>query len=89
MPTLPQFNNQPSMNLGRIDSLNNFLRDGSYFNWENNNDRFLPSRGASQFFAQYNDDGQEEAKNFFSKNNAFRNISVQSFGKYDRLLNIF
>lgn len=78
----PQFsNNQLNMNLGRIDSVNNFLRDGSYL-WDNNNDRYLPSRGVSQFFAQNTDDGQEETKNLFSKNNAFRNMSVQSFGKY-------
>ena len=68
------------MSLGRIDSLNNFLRDGSFYNWENNNDRFLFSRGPSQLFPQLNEDFQEESKNLFSKNNAFRNISTQSLG---------
>jgi hypothetical protein len=68
------------MNLARIDSLNNFLRDGSFYNWDNN-ERFLPSRGASQLFPQYTEDGQDESKNFFSKTNAFRNISMQSFSK--------
>jgi hypothetical protein len=50
---------------------------------------FYHPEGLLNFSLSINDDGQEEAKNFFSKNNAFRNISVQSFGKYDRLLNIF
>ena len=69
-----------SINLGRIDSLN-FLRDGSFYNWESNNDRFLPSRGPSQLFGQFSEDQQDEAKNFFSKTNAFRNVSVQSVVK--------
>ena len=68
------------MSLGRIDSFNNFLRDGSFYNWENNNDRFLFSRGPSQLFPQLNEDFQDESKNLFSKNNAFKNISTQSLG---------
>jgi hypothetical protein len=90
--TFNQLNNMPSMNMnnmnmnnsinfGRGDSFNNLIRDGSFINWENN-ERFLPSRGISQNFNQYlADEPENETRNFFSKNNAFRNVSVQSVTK--------
>lgn len=72
----------PSINLGRIDSFKNMMsmRDPSYYVWDNADNKFLaPSRMGSQLFAQYPDD--EDGKNIFSKNNAFRNMSVQSVSK--------